>query len=38
MHGNSPEMRETEGKLYGKKHKHGNEFISVRNFCANEGN
>ena len=35
---NSAEMRETEGILRGKKLSHGNEFISVRKFCGNEGN
>ena len=38
MYGNSPEMRETEGKFCGKNLRHGNEFISVRKFCGNEKN
>ena len=29
--GNSVEMRETEGNSVGKKQRHGNEFIYVRN-------
>ena len=33
---NSAEMRETEGILR-KKLRHGNEFISVWQFCGNEG-
>ena len=38
LYGNSPEMRETEGKFCGQKFKHGNEFIFVWKFCGNEGN